>query len=384
MRVRQVAGRLTSDQRVLGGLLAFLAAFVVYRLTAPSGAQVQNTYVWLADAFLHGRLDMPGAPTWLDWVEVNGRKFSHQGPLPGVLLMPFVAVWGLDFDLKVFSALLGGGISATAWSLAGRVGLRGWRRFGAWLFPVFGTTIWYEAKNGETWGIAALLSVLLLTTAVREYFGARRALLIGALVGLASLSRPGTILALAGFAFLLGPRRWPELGGGAAALFIFMPFYHYLRFGTLTDASFEVFYNRDPYRFQRPPGIFSLRHLPHNVYSWLFRVPGFSDEWPWLRLNLMGTGLPFTSPAFLAAFWAKRHRWLWLSALAVIVPAGAFYANGFAQFGMRYLLDAIPFLFALVCVALRDGWGGYPVLVAASVAVNAYGVWFTNAFGLRP
>jgi hypothetical protein len=71
--------------------------------------------------------------------------------------------------------------------------------------------------------------------------------------------------------------------------------------------------------------------------------------------------------------------------LAVVVPAGLLYANGFAQFGMRYLLDAVPFLFALICVALRDGGAaGYLPLLAASVAVNTFGVWYTNGHPLAP
>ena len=53
-------------------------------------------YYVLADAFLHGRVWIE--PTALlptsDRVDMDGRTFVHFGPLPAILLMPLVAVWG--------------------------------------------------------------------------------------------------------------------------------------------------------------------------------------------------------------------------------------------------------------------------------------------------
>jgi len=107
-------------------------------------------------------------------------------------------------------------------------------------------------------------------------------------------------------------------------------------------------------------------------------------QFPWFKLQSWGNSLPFTSPAFFAAFWAKRERWLWVSAVVVLIPAGLFYANGYVQFGIRYLLDAVPFLSALIFICLRDRrarW--YWPLLALSIAINAYGVAYTTVFPLR-
>lgn len=99
--------------------------------------------------------------------------------------------------------------------------------------------------------------------------------------------------------------------------------------------------------------------------------------------SYIGMALPLTSPAFFSALGAKRERWLWLGALFVVVPAALHYATGFSQFGIRYLLDAIPFLSALIFVALRDDRApGYTVLLVASILVNAYGVAYTNVWDL--
>jgi hypothetical protein len=98
----------------------------------------------------------------------------------------------------------------------------------------------------------------------------------------------------------------------------------------------------------------------------------------------MGTALPLTSPAFVSAFGARRERWLWIAGLCVVGPAAFHYANGFSQFGMRYLLDAVPFLTALVFLALRDRRAfGFVPLLAAAIAINAYGVAYTTVFGLH-
>jgi hypothetical protein len=51
---------------------------------------------------------------------------------------------------------------------------------------------------------------------------------------------------------------------------------------------------------------------------------------------------------------------------------------------MRYLLDAIPFLSALIFLALEDRRAfGYTALLAASIAMNAYGVAYTTVYGLK-
>lgn len=383
-RVYEAVRRLWTDADVRSMVLAGLAAFVVYEVSRESGPQHYNQYVRLADALIHGRLDVEPAP-WLELVTFEGRAYSHQGVLPAILLVPFVILFGSDFNARHFAALLGGGISVAVWSLATRIGLRGWRRLGGWAFPVLGTTIWFEAKAGSTWGIAALASVLFLFLALNEFFGRRRLVLVGLLVGLAGLARPPAFLALGAFAIAVrSPRAMVRLALGVLSPVLVMLAYNVGRFGSLLDKSQELHYLADDYRLQRPPGQFSIAHLPNNLHSWFFLGPAFQPNFPYLKLTIMGTALPLTSPAIVSALGAKRERWLWIGAALVVVPAGLHYANGFAQFGMRYLLDAVPFLSALVFLAIRDERApGYGALLAASIAINAYGVAYTSVFGLQ-
>jgi hypothetical protein len=377
--------RLWTDPRLRSYVLAGLVAVAVYEVSREPGPQSYNQYVRLADALLHGRVNIRPDP-WLELVTFEGRAYSHQGLLPGILLMPFVLLFGNDFNQRHFAALLGGGISVAVWSLATRLGLDGWRRVAGWAFPVIGTTLWFEAKAGSTWGAAALTSALFLFCALNEYFGPRRLWLIGLFGGLAGLARPPAFLALLGFAIAVRrPREVLRLALGAIAPFAVMLGYNFVRFGTVSDLAQGLHYDADNYRLQRPPGVFSLRHIPFNLYSWFFLGPQFQAEVPYVRLTIMGTALPLTSPAVVTALGARRERWLWISAVLVVIPAALYYANGFAQFGMRYLLDAIPFLTALIFLAMKDARApGYLVLLAASIAINAYGVAYTTVFGLKP
>jgi hypothetical protein len=371
---------------LLPTLAAGIAAFLIYELTRHAGRQAFNTYTLFANALLHGTIDIVNAPPWLDTIAIDGHHYSHQGPLPAVLMMPFVLVWGVGFEIRHFAALLGGGVGAATWLLATRLGLRGWIRLALWTVPVLGTTIWYEAKQGETWGIAAIASVLFLLLALCEYFGKRRPFAVGLLVGLAALCRPTACLALPGFALAFRrPRLVVQLALGAIGPGIVLVLFNFARYGTWADRSAEIAYPLDAYRLSRPPGLFSPAHLPFNLYSWFVMVPGFQAGFPYLRPTLLGTSITFTSPVLATAFASKRDRWLWLCALCVVLPPAFFYANGFAQFGMRYLLDTVPFLFALVCIAMRDNPTRlfYPLLVW-SIAVNLFGVLYTNAFNLLP
>jgi hypothetical protein len=377
-------------------MFAGLIAFAFYRLAGERGPTPYNQYVRLAESFLHGKAYIVHAVPYLEGAHYHGHLYSHQGVLPALLLVPFVAIFGPSFSMRLFTCMLGGCIGATAWSLATRMGLSGRQRILGWAFPIVGTTFWYEAEHGTTWGAAALASGLFLFLALNEYFGKRRLPLIGLAVGLAGASRPPAALALIAFAVavLTSPDTRPRslvdagkkvvgVGLGILGPAIVVFGYNLLRFGTLSDISQQLHYLQDSYRFQVPPGQFAPSHVPYNLYSWFLIGPQFQGRFPYVRLNPAGNSLPLTSPAFLTAFGARRELWLWIGAVLVVTPATFHYANGFTQFGMRYLLDAIPFLTALIFIALKDKRAfGYTALLVISIAINVYGVVYTAVYGL--
>jgi hypothetical protein len=95
----------------------------------------------------------------------------------------------------------------------------------------------------------------------------------------------------------------------------------------------------------------------------------------------------FTSPGLLYALRApwrsSRAWWLLLAAILVLIPTLLYYGGGWLQYGYRYALDSIPFVWALCALAARedeergDGMGGiWQVLVGFGVLVGAIGVYW--------
>jgi hypothetical protein len=77
-------------------LIWFLAAFAVYWLASDHLPVKHKHYVYMADAFLHGSLSVQNPPP--DLIEVisfHGGHYFGYGVLPAILLMPFVAMWGI-------------------------------------------------------------------------------------------------------------------------------------------------------------------------------------------------------------------------------------------------------------------------------------------------
>jgi hypothetical protein len=104
--------------------------------------------------------------------------------------------------------------------------------------------------------------------------------------------------------------------------------------------------------------MFSLKHVPWQLYSMFFLAPAFkglpnyNGIFPYLTLSINGQSLLLTSPALLYALEAdirRRRGWLALTAVAATaVPQVLYYANGAGQFGNRFSLDYTPLLLALL------------------------------------
>jgi len=78
---------------------------LVYSISNRGEGAQWNHFVYLADAFLRGHLYIPNILTELaSW---NGHYFVVYPPMPAILLMPFVAIFGTSFYQPVLSIVLG-------------------------------------------------------------------------------------------------------------------------------------------------------------------------------------------------------------------------------------------------------------------------------------
>ena len=165
--------------------------------------------------------------------------------------------------------------------------------------------------------------------------------------------------------------------------------YDELMWGTVWDIGHTVYYHADAWG--SPTGSpFQLSYVPYQIYSFFFRAPIFVEwlqhaQWPYVRPDLNGIALTFTSPALVLAFLAKTPRnlviALWITTALVAAPAFMYYLNGWVQFGSRHFLDFMPYAFALMCIGVRERlprWG--IALIIWSALVGAWGVWYWNNF----
>ncbi len=168
----------------IGGLLA-LAALCIY--LASQTDRFYDHFVWQASAFLEGQAAIrypveSSATTVGNWffqdvLPVASSDGVSRGllpfpPLPAVLLLPFVAVWGLMTDDQTIFTVLAAVDVAICWWMLGRLRVRVPVRLATAIFFAFGTVFWYTAEVATTWYQAHIVAVGLALLAVGFALGA--------------------------------------------------------------------------------------------------------------------------------------------------------------------------------------------------------------------
>ena len=385
----------------LWGFLAMtILGVVVFLGTAAAEPQALDYFNRLADAFLHGRYWLDEAPSWLNELipAGDGRWYVAYPPMPAVLALPFVAIFGREFPAQVYSSLYAGLATGVVYLVLGRLGLalRVRDRLALSTVFAFGTCFWYVAISGSSWYFAHVSAVLLLAMATLSALTGKPAWIAGFLLGLAALSRLPTGLALPFvLAAQLGFPGWSALrsmdkgrllrttvvfGLGLAVPAAIYIGFNLLRWGTLTDQA----YTRIPGVLEDPiyveHGILSLWYIPRNLFAILFRSWNYVDEFPFLQPSWWGLGIFLTTPLFLWLFKARIRNpivgWSLLGVVIVSLPIITHGNVGITQFGYRFSLDFQLLLFAILATVVARGWTGLMKAAAVgSVVICAYGVW---------
>jgi len=231
-------------------------------------------------------------------------------PLPAVLLLPFVAMWGLSTNDQVLFTVLAAVDVAICWWMLGCLDLRFAIRLATTLFFAFGTVFWYSAQLATTWyqaHIAALgLTLLACGLAMRadpaaevdeadrsdvSPFGRhrrlsvdRRQFVVGLLFGLACTARL-TIVFAAPFFLLVGAgggwwrRGWSAALGAAVPLLLLVA-YNVASSGHIVQPAYEYLYRIEAagypsLGYHRDWAIEDPRYLPQNIGIMLFTPPDF-------------------------------------------------------------------------------------------------------------
>lgn len=377
-------------------VLVFLFAWSIYsgaavieRLTRAEGFDDRHLPM-LAQRFLQGELALSplGLPRG-DFVDFKARQFLYFGPFSSLVFLP--AVYFLGDNIPQISL----GIVSIALSLAAVYLLCRRLKFAKldaiWLalFFCFSTVLFSVSVINISAFLVQSLGACLVLLALAEFFGKRRLWLVGTLIGLAGFTRISLYLSVMFFAFMILKDKekvrkllvfsLPVLV--TVALFLT---YNYKRFGDVWETGYK--HNQTvkqyPMSVNYSHGVFSLVHVPANLYSLLVSGPeplkadggGFILRFPYLKSSEWGMAIWFTSPLFLYLFKTRRifyTRPAVLTTLALAIPVLTYFGGGFSQFGYRYALDFMPFLFLLLLSAFRGGLNKYHKgLIVLGILIN--------------
>ncbi len=418
--------------------LAVVAA-AVYFASNPFRPTLFDHFVWQAEAFLEGRhaIRWPvlgeGGNFYLhDVMPLFGRPgfgLIPFPPLPAILLMPLVAIWGVSVDQSIVASLIGGLNVGLAWVVARRITGNGRAALLATLFFGFGTVHWYAAMLGSTWYYAHVVAITFALLAIIVALGGEsvgghlshsgneraqiwrrlldgRQFVAGLLLGLAALARLPVIfgapflLYVGGGSFL---RRGLMAGLGALIPVSLLLAYNMVTTGQLIHPAYDFLYRFEytprPDLINRDWMIQDPRYLPQNTVIMLAWPPVVRPECglaalldpacPTIAPDPLGMSLILTSPAYLLAVPVLLRQWrrrlvqgTGLAVLAIAVFNLMHFSQGWVQFGYRFSNDFAPFALVLVALAIaRLGVRPLTVgLVAASVLINAWGVYWGIAF----
>ncbi|MFI5198875.1 MAG: hypothetical protein ACHQXL_00675 [Candidatus Limnocylindrales bacterium] len=383
MRIRRL------DRGALGWTVVVVLAYVLGTLVVAHFQPARvNPAMQVALALSHGRLNIALPAGTNDTASVGGLTYQVISPLPIVpylLFVPFPALWAPS-RLILGCAI---GIMA-AWLMlpfARRYAGRGPQAYWLATLGAFGTLLFDLSIQGDFYYLAQVEAMLFTLVALIELSGRRRPWLLGLALALAFLARPTLILAAIpiGLAVLVSGH-----DRGRTLLLFALPLtlgvaltglYDAVRFGSAWETGYAISTLGNPVLARaRSMGLFSLQHVPDNLGRLVARGFDLRATFPFLVPDPYGHSVLLTSPGLLIAVRAGLRRngasVLW-SAAGLLTAAVLLYygGGGWETYGFRYFLDAVPFLLALVGLAIRDRLGTLAkLLIVLSVVFVCYDV----------
>lgn len=379
---------------------AAILAMVVYALLASRrGSLLRVTeypyFNYLADAFLHGQLHLRLRPTLTRDLSVfGGQLYLYWPPFPAVVLLPFVALFGVHFS-DVLATIGLGGLNVALVALLLRraneravINLDPIRRALLVLFFGLGTVNITLAPYGRVWFVAQLIAFGCVACSYLAALSLRKTpafFLAGVAVAAALLTRNHLVLGgLWPAWYLLYEHRlegWRRIAGYimwgsvpvvvAVALF---GLYNWLRFGSPLDNGLA--YHRMANIFVRDYqlyGAFNLYYLPTNLFYQFVAYP-----LPFRPKSTFGGSLFLLSPVFFGAIWAmvrghqRLSNWmLVMTVLLVAIPILLLMGTGWVQWGPRYTLDYTVPLLLLTAAGVRR-WPVWLLGLLTAVSIIHY------------
>lgn len=261
------------------------------------------------------------------------------------------------------------------------------------IFLGFGTPLFWSSIVGTTWFFAHVTALFFITLSLLLHFK-KKYFWSGIFFALAALTRIPMIIA--GIFYLLqlikDKKKFFLFLLGA---FIFVPiflYYNFLRFGNVFETGYEMVYQQ--YKgsglkvsYSENFGYFNFKNVPLHLYTFLFMPPDIKIEsgiLKELKPSPFGMGILFTSPllflVFKNKFKSKVELQSIITAVLCALPSFLHYAQGWVQFGYRFVLDFIVFLMIILAIRFKPTKFNL-VLILISIVVNFWGVLWAIELG---
>ena len=265
------------------GAVAFAAYWVIgFR----AGAAPPDFFL-LADAFLHGRTWIDPATLHAPWdrIDLDGRTYLPFAPLPALVFMPLVALFGVPGTASAqpfINAVLAGTCVALGYAVIRRYD-GGVLRDRLWVTALFAfsTPLVTITARGGPWHQGQLLATICSLAAILEAGGRRRGLLLGLLGGAGFLARAPVLLAIPLYiraAATVGDARpgarslvraATRVAAGTLPALAFALWYNAARFGSVAESGYGIAH-ASPSE--------SARRVPHRSWHAVRSTSGTSQR----------------------------------------------------------------------------------------------------------
>jgi len=368
----------------------------------------ESNLLALARSFIEGRIYLKEPlATYGDLSFYNGRFYLYLGPFPSIILIPFVLL-GINLSQQLVAITLGVFAFIAIVKIARKFSLSiNDALFIAIAFQFGSVFLYTTAVNITTLQVQSISNSLLIL-ALFEFIYKRRWLLIGVLLSCSFATRLTILPAVLFFLYYTFKEREHKIIIPKSVFLLFIPIfitlsllliYNFARFGNYfeTGYKYNTYFGVTPNHLAAEKyGLFSLKHIPVNLYHFIYRGPEmFSNnigdltiEKPYLKANGLGMSILFTSPIVIYLInLSIRKKYVIISlitSLFIFMPSLLYFGIGNSQFGYRYALDFYPFLLLLLLTVFQKE--GVPkfakLLIIYSVLFNSYFLY--SIWGIYP
>ena len=313
----------TRQYGVIGILIASAVLLIFSRI---SGNLEYNAFRMLAESISHGRLDLQspilqqGYPV-IDFIYYQDKVYIPFGPFPAAIYLLFLAVPAWAATHIITYLLIG--LCLFAWyKLARRMDFTVQNGFWVAFAFIFASPMLFVNVYPSPNGMSSIIVVLLLVMVLYEYLGKRRYGRIGLLYACLLATRGTAVLSIIFFMIDAAVRHrhsFRDMCRVFASLLIpvlisvlFLAWYNVVRFGSPLESGYGLAYSGIDLGAMRDAGLFGIRHLPGNLYYFLFSgplpvtsPPGQALVFPYVTFSLWGVGIIYTAPYLLSLLWRR-------------------------------------------------------------------------------